>query len=288
MYVHKVILIFLVVLGVATVIYLAVFGYEYFSLPLTERPHSELHDLLKPSGEWGHAFGIFGSTMMLLLFLYSVRKRVRWFSTIGMLSTWLKYHMFLGVMGPVLVIFHTSFKFRGIVAVSFWTMVLVMLSGFLGRYLYAKIPRTISGHELSLQEMEEQNHELRRRLREEYSVPPNLLERIEQFGRKSSLNGSDLSALLHLTWADIVRPFKLRSVFGALHHEREIRKADFRALKHITKQKVTISRKLAALEVTHRFFHYWHVFHKPFAFVMIFIMIIHITVVMLFGYRWIF
>ena len=52
-------------------------------------------------------------------------------------------------MGPVLVTLHTAFKFNGIVSIAYWSMVLVVLSGFVGRYLYVRVPKTLRGTELS-------------------------------------------------------------------------------------------------------------------------------------------
>ena len=65
------------------------------------------------------------------------------------MKTWLEVHIFCGIVGPVLVTFHTSFKFNGIVSVAYWSMVAVVLSGFVGRYLYVRIPRSLRGIELT-------------------------------------------------------------------------------------------------------------------------------------------
>ncbi len=288
MKIHKVILTILIVLGILTVGYIVYFGYGYYDLSLAQRPYSTLHDFLRPSGLYGHAYGIFGSAMLLLLLVYSIRKRARWFPKIGRLSTWLKYHMFLGVMGPALVTFHTSFKVGGIVAVSYWSMIIVMLSGFVGRYLYTKIPRTISGHELTLKEIEEQNQELRQQLRDDYDVSDTLLKRIEELGKPHGGKISNFRTIIQFFWLDVKRPFALRHLYRQVRKEASVEKSALKNLKQLTRQKLSITRKVSALEVTHRYFHNWHVFHKPFAYVMLFIMVIHIVVVTLFGYRWIF
>ena len=81
------------------------------------------------------------------------RKRYRILSRIGLLKHWLEFHIFLCTLGPILVLFHTAFKFGGLVAISFWSMVAVFLSGIIGRFIYLQIPRTIEGRELSLNEV---------------------------------------------------------------------------------------------------------------------------------------
>jgi hypothetical protein len=82
-----------------------------------------------------------------------IRKRYRKFFNIGYLKHWLEFHIFLCSVGPVLVLYHTAFKFGGLVSVSFWSMVLVVLSGVVGRFIYLQIPRTIQGHEISINEL---------------------------------------------------------------------------------------------------------------------------------------
>ena len=288
MKVHKVILTLLILAGAATAGYLIYFGFEYYFLDLAARPRAALHDLLKSSGLYGHGYGILGSAMLLLLFLYSVRKRIRWFPKIGRLSTWLKYHMFLGVMGPVLITFHTTFKFNGIVAISYWSMVIVMFSGFIGRYLYSKIPRTIAGHEMNLEDVQARNSELTQSLETDYDVPAHIIRDVEKIGQVDAENQNDFVTLFKMLFGDIRRPFILRNLYRELKSVPDVDKSRYIAIKKMTRQKVKIQRKLTALEVTHRLFHYWHVFHKPFAYVMVFIMFIHITVVLLFGYTWIF
>jgi hypothetical protein len=70
---------------------------------------------------------------MLVPFLYMARKRVPALRNLGNLRWWLEVHLFCGVIGPVLVTYHTSFKFNGIVSAAYWSMVIVVLSGFVGR-----------------------------------------------------------------------------------------------------------------------------------------------------------
>jgi hypothetical protein len=109
---------------------------------------------LKPSGVLGHGFGIIGSLMIVIgVVTYMTRKRYRFLSRLGILKHWLEFHIFLCTLGPVLVLFHTAYKFGGLVAISFWSMVAVFLSGIAGRFIYLQIPRTIEGQELSLNDM---------------------------------------------------------------------------------------------------------------------------------------
>jgi hypothetical protein len=100
------------------------------------------------SGLFGHGIGIVGFTKMLMTeTLYSLRKRsrsVRW----GRMSTWLQFHIFTGLVGPYMVLLHTSWKFNGIAGVTTLFTVIIVVSGFIGRYIFTRIPRTMDRLEI--------------------------------------------------------------------------------------------------------------------------------------------
>ena len=119
---HRIYVVLFIVVGVGVTLLLGVYGYQYYTTPLEERFFQSNYDLLKPSGVLGHGFGIIGSLMMIFgVAIYMIRKRVRSFFNLGFLKHWLELHIFLCTVGPILVLYHTAFKFGGIVAVSFWT-----------------------------------------------------------------------------------------------------------------------------------------------------------------------
>jgi hypothetical protein len=97
---------------------------------------------------FGHTLGILGFFLMLLTeTLYSLRKRTRsarW----GKMSDWLQFHIFTGLVGPYMVFLHTSWKFNGLAGTVTLLTLVVVVSGFIGRYIYTRIPRTADGLEL--------------------------------------------------------------------------------------------------------------------------------------------
>jgi hypothetical protein len=97
---------------------------------------------------FGHGLGIVGFIFMLMTeTLYSLRKRsrsVKW----GKMSTWLQLHIFTGLVGPYMVLLHTSWKFNGIAGVTTLFTVIIVVSGFIGRYIFTRIPRTMDGLEI--------------------------------------------------------------------------------------------------------------------------------------------
>lgn len=101
------------------------------------------------AGEFfGHTIGIVGFVLMLMTeTLYSLRKRSR-LASWGRLSAWLKFHIFMGLIGPYMVLLHTSWKFNGLAGATTLLTVVIVGSGFLGRYIYTRIPRTMDGLEI--------------------------------------------------------------------------------------------------------------------------------------------
>lgn len=97
---------------------------------------------------FGHSIGIVGFLLMLMTeTLYSLRKRsrsVRW----GRMSTWLQFHIFTGIVGPYMVLLHTSWKFNGLAGVATLFTVIIVVSGFVGRYIFTRVPRTLDGLEI--------------------------------------------------------------------------------------------------------------------------------------------
>ena len=127
---------------------LAIYGHDYYRLGQAERPFSPKHHLLKPGGTLGVNLGLVGVLILCAIFLYPLRKRWGWLQKQGSSKHWLDHHVVLGVAAPICIAFHASFKFRGLAGIAFWVMVAVSLSGLVGRYLYAQIPRQMTAAEI--------------------------------------------------------------------------------------------------------------------------------------------
>jgi hypothetical protein len=263
-------------------------GLSYYATPLIDRPRHEDFWSLKPGGSRGHLYGVIGSSLMVIMLVYSLRKRLRILRRLGKLRDWLDFHIFCGIVGPLLVILHSSFKVQGLVALSFWSMIAVALSGVLGRYLYLQIPRTRAGDELSLAEVEELRAELTRKLREELHLPEGALAELDRIALGGISPATRLAILLfHLPFQAVSLRMRLLSFRRRL--QRQLAGAPPRLLRGVTRlarQKALLERRLVLWSRLQQLFHYWHVFHKPFAVVMYVFMVVHIAVALLTGYGW--
>jgi hypothetical protein len=162
---------FLVVLGLVLGGAALFAGLDYYVVPLPERPFSPLHALFAPTGLIGQGYGIIGTLMILVgVVSYGARKRFRWLSRFGSLKSWLHFHIFLCLLGPFLVLLHTTFKFGGLVAIAFWSMALVVGSGVFGRWVYVWIPKTANGRFIGRDELRHRIRELLSGLEERLGV----------------------------------------------------------------------------------------------------------------------
>lgn len=283
-----------IILGILSILVMSVIGWTvkeagpYYLTDLIDRPHHSSHKLWKPGGTMGHGLGILGGTMILMMFLYSIRKRVRLFRKWGKLPTWLNYHIFLGIAGPILVTLHTALKFGGLVSISYWAMVAVALSGFIGRYIYVKIPHHVSGKELTSEEFKEQLQVITEKFKSEFDISDQTVEKIQQLSGAEKIEKRGLLGIFTFMFMDLTGWIKWWGIKNEISKIYSIPKHEIKHFKHFMRQIVKMNRQIAFWKVAQTLFHYWHVIHKPFAYTMIVIIFIHIAVVLSFGYKWIF
>jgi hypothetical protein len=280
---HRAVHIVLYGLALAGVATLFVMGFDFYRTPLLERGHHTGYWTWKAGGTMGHKLGLLGSTMMVLMLLYSVRKRVGAFRRLGPLGRWLDAHIFLGVVGPLLVVLHSSFKVQGLVALSFWSMIVVASSGVVGRYLYLQIPRTRAGEALALEDLERLDRELSERLRHRFGLDAQRLADLDAETVTASGRVGLLAGLLRIVVDDLRLRARLREFARRCPSVPRPLLGEFgRTLR----QKAIARRRLLLWGRLHELFNYWHVLHKPFALVMYLFMAVHVAVAVATGYGW--
>lgn len=284
---HSLYLLSLVSITIFVFVFLLVYGADYYLTDIGERHFHEQDALLRPTGFIGHGLGIIGATLMVIgVFGYMARKRFRFLSRLGVIKHWLEFHIFLCSLGPIMVLFHTSFKFGGIVAVSFWSMVAVVVSGVIGRVIYLQIPRTIEGREMSLKELNKMETELWIQISDGDDALSAGLQKLN-VALKTQSSRQDDNYLKRL-----IKRLKFeRSLISELRKElkeKGFKGKNYRKVVKILKSKIIMNRRIAWLSTMQKMMRYWHVAHLPFALIMLVIMLVHIIVALLFGYTWIF
>jgi hypothetical protein len=288
--VHKVYVFFLLAAGLLGALVVGIHGAGYYATPLEDRPFHPQYNSLKPTGFLGQGYGIVGSLMITVgVIMYSSRKRWRAMASIGRIKNWLEFHIFLCLLGPILVVYHTTFKFGGLVAVSFWSMTAVVLSGVIGRYFYVQIPKGIHGNELSSQELVAENEKIGETLKRQFGLDADLLKLIDSAALPSKpvAEMGLMEVMSFFIVNDITRRSRLHSLFEKLQ-KRGLHGQMLHRIRTMAARRIMLTRRIAFLQQFKRIFHYWHVVHLPFSIVMFVILSIHVGVAIAFGYTWIF
>ena len=286
--VHKIFIYFLILIGVLTSVAILIRNFDYYILPIEERPFHVRYETLKPSGTETHGYGIVGSMMIIFgVAMYSSRKRVHAFKQVGKIKYFLEFHIFLCLVGPILILYHTTFKFGGLVAVSFWSMTAVVLSGIVGRYVYLQIPKGILGNELSIQELDEKNKELYLRLKNEFGLDETDLQSLDSLARPVNEITSIFNLILFFIKSDFTRRSRVNKIIHHLH-SKKIEHGLIHSVTVIVKERIQLLQRIYFMEELKNIFHYWHIVHLPFTIIMFVILLIHVAVALSFGYTWIF
>jgi hypothetical protein len=283
---HRLFLGVMITVIIITIIFLIYNGISYYNLSLDERSSHPGHEIYKPSGIFGHGYGIIGSLLLLIgVSSYMARKRYRFLSRTGLLKHWLEFHIFLCTLGPLLVLFHTAFKFGGLVAISFWSMVAVFLSGIIGRFIYLQIPRSIEGRELDLNEIIGMKTDLVNKLKTNYNLDD------ESFNFLTESVDPDTELYHSNPFKRYINKYRnYRKLIQTAENnlrKKNLPAAEYKMAINFIKESRRLTIRIRGLASMQKMFRYWHAVHLPFAIIMLIIALIHISVALLFGYRWI-
>lgn len=220
----------------------------------------------------GYWLGIIGGLMMLLLLVYPVRKRRPRWKYSGSVKFWFKLHMIFGIAGPVLIIFHSGFRLGSLNGmVAFFSMIIVALSGLVGRYFYRRIHHGLYGEKVQFEELYHKDDNWEEKLvvlKEQYPEIIEQMNAIEEslVQRHTGINRS--------VWFYESMRWKL------LRLRRQLRKT----LKKSKERKRLLGRvssliSICNLGLNEILFSYWHIFHFPLFIMLVISGITHVVVV---------
>lgn len=282
-------------LAIAGMMVLLVYGFSYYWSSAEQRALSPKHAYLKPSGTIGLRMGMFGVLLFLFIYLYPLRKRWAWLGRQGNSRRWLDFHVLLGLLAPVVVTFHSAFKFSGIAGVAYWIMVIVALSGVVGRYIYAQIPRSLNSAELSFQDAQEQSLRMAAQLKNTGILSARDLDgllRLPDLRRVQSI--SLIGVLWRMLRFDLGFPFRvwrLRqkmlwsqrkwwSLVGLGRGENVVLE---RAIS-MAREQTLLTKKILFLSKSQRMLYLWHIIHRPFSYSFAVLASIHVVLMLMLGY----
>jgi len=221
---------------------------------------------------FGHSIGIIGFIMMLLTeTLYTLRKRsrsARW----GRMSTWLQLHIFTGLVGPYMVLLHTSWKFNGLAGMVMLLTIIIVASGFLGRYIYTSVPRNADGIEIEANDLEGQIRVIDGELLNWLASRPELYRDLSK-----RLSPAPISGGTRLVFGRAFEEWnsRLRWWRESSRMDREAR-MQAKQLNELLKRERNLRRQVASIVMTRRLLGLWHVIHIPVGMILFTAAFIHI------------
>ncbi|MCX7174437.1 MAG: hypothetical protein NT159_11050 [Proteobacteria bacterium] len=247
------------------------------------------HDRLYTSAStFGYWMGVVGGSLMLLLLIYPLRKRFRVLAPLGPLKHWFRFHLIAGIAGPVIVLFHSTFRVGSFnAAIALACMLLVVASGIVGRFIYRKIHHGLYGSRATAAE-------LRRSLEQQIESLQGVLVRLPEVEREIGLFSAlvalqpkgRLRHILHFASLGCKRYLAGRRVRRAIaRHDGEFGSDAALTNVHLRQLARTIDDTLKAVQRAAQFSNYeklfslWHVAHIPFLCMLVVTAIVHVVAV---------
>lgn len=266
---------------------ITLWGLRYYSLSPGGRLRSALDPLLKPGGPVGLALGVAGFALFLFMWAYAIRKKARWLAWTGAVGSWLRVHIVIGISLPVIVAVHAGWRFDGVIGLGYWAMLVVALSGAVGRYLYTRIPRRQSGVEMSIEEVSQERRSLLTRIAIATGLEPSAVERALALDPAPYEKLDPVRTLLRMMRDDLQRGRLIRQLREQWSRPRAgAPRIDSHALHEtlrLARREIALQQESRVLETTRRLFGAWHVFHRPFAATALIAVAIHVVVAIVVG-----
>lgn len=243
-----------------------------------------------PDSGAGYWLGVVGATLMLLLLLYPLRKRIRFGRSVGSVALWFRLHMILGLVGPALILFHSNFRLGSLNSnVALVAMLIVATSGIVGRYLYGKIHLGLYGRKVVVRETLADAEALKLSLGHEIPGCDHIAAQMSAFAKTAAempkgIVGSAWSLPLLALRARLTRSRLRREARRVVTAEgkqsgwpRRVRAQRLAVITGLVALHVAAVRKAAAFEFYDRLFGLWHMLHLPLFIVLIFAASIHVV-----------
>jgi hypothetical protein len=249
-------------------------------------------ELFKAGDDVGYWIGVAGGVMMLILFGYPLRKHFRFAQNWGRMKWWFWFHMGLGIGGPLLILVHSTFRVGSLnAAVALYSMIVVALSGVVGRFIYRHVNKGLRGEEVSLQQLQVFAGMHKEDARSRLSFAPVVEARLKAFEvAQLGVKAGWMTCFLHVVWLPVQRWKAYRACDEALRESLQelARKKDWpkedadkhhrRALKLVNSYLNAVVG-IAQFTAYERLFALWHVAHIPFVYLLVISAIVHVVAV---------
>lgn len=260
-------------------------GAPYYLSAPGERVRSAMHPWLRPSGFFGQSAGILSFALFAFIWLYPLRKKLEKLVFLGRVGRWLDLHIAAGLVLPLLAATHAAWHFSGLIGLGYAAMLVVSMSGIVGRYLYVRIPRGKEGLELSAEEIRQERSRLLEGAASATGMPRAEIERRLTVDTAASRGLAGLFPALIRD--DLARRRATRSFLREMRRSgTALDRAAMRTLAGLIRREVALGQQMRLLDLTQSAFRYWHVAHRPIAITAFLAVLAHIAVSVWVGATW--
>jgi hypothetical protein len=245
-----------------------------------------------PEDGWGYWFGIVGGSLMLLLLLYPMRKRLHFMSKWLTVKFWFRLHMVFGVLGPVLIIMHSSFHLGSLNGrVALFSMLSVAISGLFGRYFYTRIHYGLYGKKATFASLRTDSKKLNRKLGPLFEVQPKAKRQLSDYERRvlQAPRGMVASAVYWIymrilavkLYREVIRGLNQKLLAAAQlkgWDQAKVQRKQLR-MRNMLMEHRKVLRQILEFHFYERLFSIWQLLHVPLLIMMLITGFVHVYAV---------
>jgi len=262
------------------------FGSMFFAILYGWLKHDDFY--LSAESGTGYYLGIAGGISMLVLLFYPLRKKVSALRNFGPIRYWFRAHMALGIVGPTLILYHANYSLGSINSnVALICMIVVALSGLIGRFIYTRIHFGLYGEKMTLAELKTDLEQCRSDISEQFVSYPEIQAQLNQLEDMVAKRRNFLAQILYIPVMAIYIYFRRKKI-------KRILKQDLRNSKNSASDKnmvrlksslqtiysyIETTRRLGQLMTYERLFSLWHILHLPLFIMLVITGIVHVVAV---------
>jgi len=248
--------------------------------------------LFKAGDDTGYWIGVAGGVLMILLFIYPLRKHFTFARNWGRMKGWLVFHMVLGCGGPALILLHSTFHVGSLnAAVAMYSMLIVAASGVVGRFLYARVNRGLHSERASLKELRERVGMAEEDARSRLAFAPEVEAQLQAFEKAAThFRAGSMTHLRQVFWLPVQQwvvyrqcSVEIKQALTALSRQGHWSSSDLaRRQQHartLVNQYLGAVTRVAQFSAYERLFALWHVAHIPFVYLMVISAVVHVVAV---------
>ncbi|MDX9994407.1 MAG: hypothetical protein RBS28_03715 [Rhodocyclaceae bacterium] len=245
------------------------------------------HPPYSSGSDFGYWLGVAGGSLMLALLIYPLRKRLRFLWVLGPLRHWFRFHLVAGIVGPTLILFHSTFRIGSFnAAIALASMLLVVASGLVGRFLYRKIHKGLYGSRATAAELQEDLARRIEALQPLLASLPAIANEIAGFAALVAEQPVGGPAVLRRFWTLHRQHRRARRRIGRTLSGHDLKpsgtpvdKSSLEAVAVALEKTLQAAHRTALFTSYERLFSLWHVIHIPFLCMLFVTAVVHVVAV---------